>query len=365
MPRYRVGVSGARRSPSFMSALNAIAETEPVACCDPNEEARRSFSEEWNVNGYEDFQQMLDSEKLDIVIVASPMQFHVPQAIAAMDAGAHVMSEVPAAVSLDECYQLLAKVRQTSLKYMMAENYCYRRPVVLVQSMVEAGLFGDVYYTEGAYIHNCRALHHDADGTPTWRTIWQVGRNGVTYPTHSLGPCLQWMKERVKSLTCLGTGVRTVPHYVNEDTTVMLCRTESDRMANIRLDMVSNRPHVMDYYSLQGTKGCFEAKRAAGEVDRVWLEDYAKDEQTWQPLTDFEDEFMPDIWRNPPEEAKKSGHGGGDYFVVREFVDSIINDAKPPIDVYDSLEFTAPGLVSEMSINQGGVPLPVPDFRNA
>jgi hypothetical protein len=83
----------------------------------------------------------------------------------------------------------------------------------------------------------------------------------------------------------------------------------------------------------------------------------------WRLLWDFEAEFMPDMWRNPPEEALRAGHGGGDYFEVREFVDSIVNDTKPPIDVYEALDMTVPGLVSEVSINRGGMPLPVPDFR--
>ncbi len=363
MSQLRVGMSGARRSGAFMNAVNTVRETKVVACCDPNPDNLKGFCERWKVKGYADFDEMIDAAKLDLVVVASPMQFHAPQAITAMKAGAHVLSEVPATVSLDECWQLLATVKQTGRKYMMAENYCYQRPVVLVKAMVEAGLFGELYYAEGAYVHDVRSMHRNPDGSPTWRVTWQVGRNGCTYPTHSLGPCIQWMKERVKFITCLGTGVHTVPHYVNEDTTIMLCKTEQDRLINIRLDMVSNRPHVMNYYALQGTKGCFEAARAAGEQNRVWLEGYAKDSQTWQPLSEFEEKFMPQIWRNPPEEAKRAGHGGGDYFVVREFVDSILNDAKPPIDIYYSLEYTAPGLVSEMSINQGGVPLPVPDFR--
>lgn len=72
---------------------------------------------------------------------------------------------------------------------------------------------------------------------------------------------------------------------------------------------------------------------------------------------------MPDMWRNPPEEALKAGHGGGDYFEIREFVDCIIKDAKPPVDVYDAMDMTVPGLLSEESIRKGGMPIPVPNFR--
>jgi predicted dehydrogenase len=126
--------------------------------------------------------------------------------------------------------------------------------------------------------------------------------------------------------------------------------------------MLSDRPHNLAYYSLQGTKGCYEAPRGFGDNHKIWLADYS-DGTEWRSLWDFEEEFMPDIWRNPPEEALRAGHGGGDYFEVRGFVDSIINDTKPPIDVYEALDMTVPGLVSEASINQGGMPLPVPDFR--
>ena len=120
-----------------------------------------------------------------------------------MDAGAHVMSEVPATVSIDECWALLAKVRETGRKYMMAENYCYQKNVVLVKSMVEAGVFGDIYYTESAYIHNLATNHRYPDGTPTWRMRWQMGRHGNTYSTHSIGPSMQWIKERASTLTAL------------------------------------------------------------------------------------------------------------------------------------------------------------------
>ncbi len=81
--------------------------------------------------------------------------------------------------------------------YMMAENYLYNRTNALVKNMVDAGLFGEIYYAEGEYLHELSALHHMPDGSPTWRAYWQVGVNGCTYPTHSLGPCLEWVGERV------------------------------------------------------------------------------------------------------------------------------------------------------------------------
>jgi predicted dehydrogenase len=229
---------------------------------------------------------------------------------------------------------------------MMAENYTYIKPNVLVREMARQGLFGQVYFGEGEYIHELKELNE----TTPWRRKWQTGRNGCTYPTHSLGPVMQWFEDRVATVCCVGSGHHyRDPRgdlYENEDSTTMICKMARSGQINVRLDMLSDRPHNLTYYSLQGTKGCYEAPRGFGDSPKVWLRDYHKDLQ-WHSLWDFEKEFMPEMWRNPPEEALKAGHGGGDYFE----------------DIYDALDMTVPGLVSEESVNRGGVPLPVPDFR--
>jgi predicted dehydrogenase len=246
---------------------------------------------------------------------------------------------------------------------MMAENYCYRKESMLIKSMAEQGAFGELYFGEGEYVHELKALNERT----RWRRRWQTGRNGNTYPTHSLGPVLQWMRDQIVRVTCLGSGNHyRDPRgalYENEDTTLTLCKLSRGGLVKLRLDMLSERPHNITYYSLQGTKGCFEAVRGLGDVAKVWLADYCPDRNAWKPLSDFEAEFLPPLWRHPPDEAVRAGHGGGDYFQVRDFVDSILNDTPPPIGIHEALEFTVPGLVSEESIHQDGAPLPVPDFR--
>ena len=109
----------------------------------------------------------------------------------------------------------------------------------------------------------------------------------------------------------------------------MICKTTRGGLIEIRVDMLSDRPHNLNYYSLQGTKGCYEAARGLGDRPKIWLEEHS-DQAVWQPLSDFEEQYMPEIWRNPPAEALQVGYGGGDYFEVREFVDSIINNTKSP-----------------------------------
>ena len=358
----KVGLVGVPRGSSFIRAFQTIQETTVVAICDLNRELLERVGDENGIEArYSDFEEMVQSD-LDIIVVTTPMPLHAPQAVLALEEGKHVISEVSAATDLEQCWQLVTAVRNSEAKYMMAENYIYMKPNVLVYALVQHGLFGEVYFGEGEYIHELKA-HNEVT---KWRRKWQTGRNGCTYPTHSLGPVLQWFDDRVATVSCFGTGHHYQDprgdNYENEDSTTTICKTTKGGQINIRLDMLSDRPHNLTYYSLQGTKGCYEAPRGFGDNHKIWLADHS-DGVAWRSLWDFEEEFMPDIWRNPPEEALRAGHGGGDYFEVRGFVDAIINDTKPPIDVYEALDMTVPGVVSEASINQGGIPLPVPDFR--
>lgn len=364
MKKLRIAFAGARRSSSFFRAFQAHPHTEIVALCDLN---APTLAEAGRVTGIEKlytvYEQMLDEVKPDAVVVATPMHFHAAQSIAALERDIHVLCEVTACVSMDEARWLVAACKRSAAVYMMAENYTYMKPNVLVRAMVEAGVFGEVYYTEGEYLHELSALHHTAEGKPTWRYYWQVGVNGATYPTHSLGPCLQWTGERLDRVSCIGTGHWTDPEHAMEDTVLLLGKTASEKLVRIRLDMLSRRPHAMTNYTLQGTKGAYESERRAGEGNWVWLADYCPDPNQWVPLSQFEDEFLPAIWRNPPPEALNAGHGGGDYFEVMDFVAAVLGQAPPPIDIHTALDMTLPGLVSQESIRRGGEWLGVEDSR--
>lgn len=365
--RLRIGLAG-KRGTAFIAGLRSLPDVEVTAFCELDDRILRETGDRHDIpERFQAYEDLLD--RVDAVVVATPMQLHVPQAVAALQAGKHVLSEVTAAVSLEECRQLRDAVRASGATYMMAENYCYMRENVLVREMARKGLFGEVYFGEGEYLHEIRDLHHHADGSPTWRARWQVGVRGCTYPTHSLGPVMQWFtavdpEERIESVVCLGSGRHTDPEHPHDDTCLMLCRLRSGKLVKIRLDMLSNRPHQMAYYSLQGTRGVYEASRVAGEPGRIWIgEGRAGEPREWRPAAEFE-QHLPEAWRNPPEEARNAGHGGGDYFQVRDFVQAIRDGTPPPVDVYAALEWTAAGLCSQLSIQQGGVPVPVPDFRS-
>ncbi|WP_174614660.1 Gfo/Idh/MocA family protein [Virgibacillus ihumii] len=363
MRKLRIGIAGTSRGSHFYEDFSKVKNAEVLAVMDPDEKSLESFCQKYPINhAVTDYNDLLDTG-IDAVVIASPIQFHAQQAILALQRDIHVLSEVTAASSIDECHSLLNAAKMSKAQYMLAENYCYIRENIAIQNMVKAGVFGQIYFAEGEYLHNVTYLHYDDEGKPTWRRKETMSKRGCTYGTHSLGPPLTWFGERVKYVNCIGPGAHTMPEYENDDTTIMLCRTESGLLINIRLDMVSNRPHNMGYYSLQGTKGCYEAPRIPGEEHKIWLKDYAESSESWMNLKDVYDEFLPRELINFPQEAEGSHHWGADYFMVKDFVDCIRENQPVKIDIYKALEFTLPGLLSEDSIVAGGKPVEVPDVR--
>ena len=352
---FRVGIVGAGRGSSYFSPFAAIAETKVTAICDISPKNLDRVGDNYGIDHrFTNYEDLL--EEVDIVVLATPENLHVPQSVQALNAGKHVISEVTAAVSLDECQTLVDAVNNSSGKYMMAENLCYQKSNLLIRNMVEQGIFGEIYFGEGEYVHDVKFLHHNDEGNPTWRFHWQVGINRCNYATHSLGPVLDWFGERVKSVSCLGTGVHTDPEHAMEDTVLMLCKTESDCLIKIRIDMLSTRP-ANSFFSLQGTKACYEGTRGFGDRPKISIQG-----ADWQPLSDFEADFLPECWLNPSAEAQVAGVTA-EYFELRDFIDALLNGTEPPLNVYRALDYTVPGLVSEESIANGGQPVLVPDYR--
>ncbi len=361
--QLRIGFAGARRAHAFTGTFARHPATMVAAVCDVLPDKAQELAASFGAMVYHDYDKMLDEASLDAVVVATPMQFHAPQAIGALRRDIAVLSEVTAAVNLDEARRLAAAARGSQASYMLAENYCYGRENLFLGALVKAGLFGDIYFAEGEYLHELKGKNQ---ATP-WRRSWQTGVNGCTYGTHSLGPILQWLAlQRVTAVSCVGSG----HHYRDaqgdpfeiEDTVLMLCRLSGGGLAKIRLDMLSDRPAAATNYALQGTDGCYESARARGEPNRVWLRN-AGAGGSWSRLEDYEQEFTPDEWKNPPADIDDYGHWGGDYFVAIDFIEVLLGQKPNPIDVDRAMDMTLPGLISQQSIGQGGVWLDVPDSR--
>lgn len=364
----KIGIVGARGLSTVLGFKAHPEQVEIVAMCDLNEEVAKNAAQKHNIpKTYRIYEDMLESD-IDAVVISTPMQLHVPQAIAAFEAGKHVLSEVTAGVTMDELWWLTESVEKSGKVYMFAENYCYIPQNQVIRAMNAAGLFGTPYFAEGEYLHGITDRLLYPDGKASWRKYWQLGKRGAFYPTHSFGPVSQWLEgDTVESVTTLSSGQHRAQELglIQDDTTITLCRMRSGALVKIRLDCMSKRPHNLTYYSLQGTKGCYEAPRGLGDEHKVWIEDIhgEPDNPQWYPLSGFYDEYMPERYKNATEEQKKAGHWGGDFFLVDDFLNAVLYGKKSAIDVYQACEWTAIGLLSELSVTNEGRTMMMPHFR--
>ncbi len=362
----KVGIAGARGLSTVMG-LNALPNVEITALCDLDEAVLNQHGQNLGVaenHRYRIFDDMLESD-IDAVVIATPMQCHVPQAIAALEAGKHVLSEVTAGVTMDELWWLCESVEKYGKTYMMAENYMYMPQIQLVRELMAKGLFGECYYAEGMYLHNIDPLFVYPNGKTSWRSFWQCGKRGNFYPTHSLGPVMQWFPDdHVAEISTYSPGVYNELGLKQDSGTTTMCRLESGKLVQIRVDCLSPRPHRMAYYHLQGTKGAFESAVGFGDQDKIsFLSDTNKsDNMAWQALSDY-NEYLPDRYRTATAEQNAAGHGGGDFFLVEDFINAIRTGKAPIVDVYTACEWTAVGLLSELSVVNNARHMEVPKFR--
>ena len=369
----KIGIVGGRGLSTMQGFLARPDVCEVTAICDLDESVFDRPKEKLGYdipNKFRVYNDMLESD-IDAVVIATPMQNHVQQALEALYAGKHVYAEVTAGVTMDELWWLKQAVEETGKTYFFAENYCYIPQNQVIKNMVADGLFGEVYFGEGEYTHNVvsyATYGKNPWGSDTWRRWWQLGKRGCFYPTHAFGPVAQWFKgDHVKSVACFSSGQHVAKlegKYRLDDTTETLCQMESGKLIKIRVDCMSRRPHCMHYYSLQGTKGCYEAPRGLGDDHKVWFSTPENPrEGEWEPLSNYYDKYLPERYKNATEEQKNAGHRGGDFFIVDDFLDAVLKGKQPELTVYDACEWTAIGLLSEISVVNGGRVIEMPKFR--
>jgi predicted dehydrogenase/GNAT superfamily N-acetyltransferase len=368
--RISVGIVGAvGRGGSFRNALESCGARVHAVCdiqADKLDECAARFGA---AEKYTDYAEMLEKSDLDAVVIGTPMPLHVPQSIEALKRDIHVLCEVPAGVSIEECQSLVAACRKSKAIYMMAENYIYARPIQVVSHLARRGLLGEIYYAEGEYLHELKELNE----ITKWRRHWQTGIDGITYGTHSLGPILHCMPgDRVVRVCCEGSGrhykdPRGQPYH--QESAVMLGKTAKGALLKIRVDMISDRPHAMNVHQLQGTDGVFESSRGGpGDRHRIWFRELSR-QIRWHDLDELmtvdslAGRYLPPGLKDIPPEALRAGHGGSDYFVVLDFVRAVRGEIACPIGVHEAMDMTLPGLVSQQSIARGGGWMNVPDSR--
>ena len=363
MAPVRFGVIGLGRGQSFVRLCRAVGAATVAALYDVDEARLTGAAAELDAPGYGDLAAFLAAE-IDAVIVASPLPYHAEQAVAALAAGKHVLSEVTACTTMEEARALVRATRESDAVYMLAENYRYLDEVELLRRLHAAGRFGELYYGEGEYIHDCRELWYDADGGLTWRGR---GRLGV-YGTHSIGPLLYIAGDRATSVSALAVpGGKFDPSVTFPTMDLLQLTTAGGLTLRVRVDHVSPGPDRHAHYALQGTRGAAEVGHGVGPAGLVWLADEHEPSTystpaSWHPLADQAPRHIPDRLAAPPE-ARAGGHGTSEYWLLRDFLAAVRGERPAPIDVYRALDYTLPCLAPAESAAAGGAPVPVPDPR--
>ncbi len=387
-PPVRIGVIGVGGRGTYLMQLLLQMGAEVPAVCDikPDRLARATklvatAREGRTPAGYGsdpyDYRRMLQRDDLEAVLVATPMQVHAEMSIDAMRAGKHVLSEVSAAITLDECWGLVHAAEETGKLYMLAENCCYWHPVMAILNMVGRGVFGELTFAECGYVHDCRVIAFEPDGSLTWRGELARDYRGNLYPTHSLGPVAQWLGinrgDRMVSLVAADTRHAAMKHFVNKrfpeghlgrthtfktaDSTTVLIRTAKGVLIDLRYDTKSARPHPSTvYYSLQGTTASYDSR-----INSIWIEGRSPRYQ-WEGFDKYASEFEDPLWTQHRAQAEKTGHAGGDFFVLYAFLEAVRSGGPSPIDAYDAAAWSAIMPLSEQSLNEGGKVVEIPDF---
>ena len=387
--KVRIGFIGqGMRGPGAVQRMSFIDGVEIVAICDLLPErasksnatvvksgrpAAREYSGE---NGWK---EMIDKEKPDLVYITTPWHLHTPMALYAMEHGCHAASEVPVALSLEDCWKLVETSERTKKHCMMLENCCYDFFELLTLNMARQGMFGELVHAEGAYIHDLRDLNFSKKGyQDMWRLRQNAAHNANLYPTHGLGPIAQCMNinrgDKMDYLVSMASNdfmmgdmakekAASDPFYNefvgknyrgNMNTTTI--RTAKGKTLMLQHDVTTPRPYSR-IHLISGTKGI--ASKYPSPERIAFGHGWIKPEE----LKKLYDEYTPEIIRKIGELAKQvGGHGGMDFMMDWRLIDCLRNGLPLDQDVYDAAAWSCIVPLSEKSISKRSSSVDIPDF---
>ncbi|MGA2987649.1 MAG: Gfo/Idh/MocA family oxidoreductase [Terriglobia bacterium] len=395
----RVGMIGVGdRGTSHLQTLLAMGVQIPAVCDINQEHLERAQSlvektGQKRPEGYgrdtEDYQRLVYRDDMDAVLIATYWQFHAPMALCAMKSGKYAAVEVPVALTVEECWDLVNTYEETGVPCMMLENWSFRRDNLAVLNMIRTGLLGEIVHCHCAHSHNC--IDHwffDAAGNMRWGGEFLVKHNASQYTTHALGPVFGWMNigcgdyyDKVVSFANRSLGINNyfatkfgVNHpnakrkYAQGDIVSTLVKTKMGNTVVINYDMQLPRPYD-NRWEIQGTEGLYNEQRKA-----VYLNGRSPKYEEWESFDPYQEKYDHTWWKaaqqhtNPHQSTKNDmgdqvllGHGGTDYLELNQFLHAVRNKTQTPLDVYDSVVLSVINPLSEKSITEGGV-ADCPDF---
>lgn len=388
----RIGVIGmGGRGNGAVSRLNSIEGTEIKAICDVEDSAinaalariERIPNFDHPVDTYsgsqDSWKEVCERDDIDLIIVTTPWHLHAPMCLYSMENDKHVITEIPAAQSLEECWALVETSERTKKHCYMMENVCYGEFEMTTLNMARQGYFGDIIHGEGAYIHQLmthnfsREQYHDM-----WRFRENAKRNGNLYPMHGHGPIAQAMNinygDQMKYMVSVSSNdfmmqkrtrelAETDPFFEdfvdnefrgNMNTSII--KTFMGRTIMLQHDVTSPRPYSR-IHLISGTEG------VAREYPDPKI---AKSHNGWLNNEEFDaalEEYKPEIITRVGELAREvGGHGGMDALLMWRVIDCLRNGIPMDMDVYDAASWSSVIMLSEWSVANEATPIHFPDF---
>lgn len=398
IPNVKVAVIGlGMRGPGAVARFVHIPGVEIVALCDvlqENTEKANAILEKAGKPKAQEFygdteiwKEVTKLANVDLVYVVTPWASHATIGVQAMNDGKHVAIEVPAAMNLQEIWDLVNTSERTRKHCMQLENCVYDFFELTTLNMAQQGLFGEVLHTEGAYIHNLEPYWNDYWNN--WRLEYNIMHHGDLYPTHGIGPVCQVLNmhrgDKMNTLVSMQTKTVCIPEFIEETTgrdvskdfkngdhTITLIKTEKGKTINIQHNVATPRPYNR-MYQLTGTKGFankYPMEGYALEASQV-AESGVKNHENLDGHSfiskDMKKELM-ERYKHPihvelEELAKKvGGHGGMDFIMDYRLIYCLRNGLPLDMDVYDLAEWCSLIELSKISIENGSAPVVVPDF---
>jgi predicted dehydrogenase len=367
----RIGIVGGGFGSTFQWHLHPNCQV--TAVCDIRPDRLQRLSEVYRCGStYKTFREMLRHSELDAVGVFTPAPLHAWMCIEAMKAGKHVISAVPAGLTVEELEQLLENVRSTGRKYMMAETSYYRPEIVTCREWAREGRFGTIFYSEAEYHHEgLLPLMYDDRGFPTWRH----GFPPMLYPTHCTGMVVPVTGERLVEVQAIGWGdsheILKTNQYKNPfwNTTgffktsgghssrisvfwhVAAGGTERAQFHGDRMSYIMARPEGPGNTVIRIGKAGQTVLDANGYPEgKVAIEPYRQ----------------PDHFERLPAPLRvRTGHGNSHTFLTHEFVSAVLENRQPSVDIWEAIAYTLPGIVAHQSALRGGELLKIRDYGRA
>lgn len=330
--------------------------------------------------GANDWKTVCEGSDIDLIYVCTHWDLHTPIAVYAMEKGKHVATEVPAALTLDEAWQLVNTAEKTQRHMMMLENCNYDFFEMATLNMAQQGVFGEIVHAEGAYIHDLRWLLFDTVNGywDMWRLKHNQVKNGCMYPTHGIGPVAHALNihrgDKMEYLVSVSTNQFGLSAYASEkfgensefaqrsykrgDHNTTIIKTTKGKTIEIQHDVTSPRPYSR-IHMLSGTKGFAQKWPKKGIALEPNGHSYLTDKALDSVLAIYEHPIVKEIG----EMAKEvGGHGGMDFIMDYRLIYCLHHGLPLDQDVYDAAEWSAVIQLSNYSADNNGVPVIFPDF---